>query len=159
MVTVHLPEVLSGQVKSYTSYGIPATRRTLDGKTFEFVASQALPPGQELEVQIIFPSSILNLPQPQWQQFRFDLQQFFVYMLWSLPVIGIAMMKVLPRRCPRCGKLALETRSQVLVYPTSYKGRKRVTLDCNNCFYHREFEVTIPCSGGDGDGGGGGGGG
>ncbi|MEQ8958941.1 MAG: DUF2207 domain-containing protein, partial [Coleofasciculus sp. C2-GNP5-27] len=99
-VTVHLPEVLSGQVKSYTSYGIPATRRTLDSKTFEFVASQALLPGQELEVQIIFPSSVLNLPQPQWQQFRFDIQQFFVYMLWSLPVIGIAIRKVFARLCP-----------------------------------------------------------
>ncbi|MEG3882502.1 DUF2207 domain-containing protein, partial [Microcoleus sp. herbarium7] len=67
-VTVRLPEALSGKVLSFTNFGAAAVPRQVDPKTFEFVASQAIPPEQELEVQIAFPQAILNVPQPGWQQ-------------------------------------------------------------------------------------------
>ncbi len=67
-VTVKLPEALSGKVLSFTNFGAAAVPRQVDTKTFEFVASQAIPPEQELEVQIAFPQAILNIPQPGWQQ-------------------------------------------------------------------------------------------
>jgi hypothetical protein len=47
---------------------VQAVPRQVDPKTFEFVASQPIPPEQELEVQIAFPQVILNIPQPGWQQ-------------------------------------------------------------------------------------------
>src|SRR4028118_369915 len=67
-VTVKLPEALSGKVLSFTNFGAAAVPRQVDPKTFEFVASQPIPPEQELEVQIAFPQQILNIPQPGWQQ-------------------------------------------------------------------------------------------
>ena len=67
-VTVKLPEALSGKVLSFTNFGTAAVSRQVDPKTFEFVASQAIPPEQELEVQIAFPQAILNIPQSGWQQ-------------------------------------------------------------------------------------------
>ncbi|PHX53271.1 DUF2207 domain-containing protein, partial [Tychonema bourrellyi FEM_GT703] len=67
-VTVKLPEALSGKVLSFMNFGTAAVRRQVDPKTFEFVASQAIQPEQELEVQIAFPQAILNIPQPGWQQ-------------------------------------------------------------------------------------------
>lgn len=67
-VTVNLPETLSGKVISFTNFGTAEVRRQIDPKTFEFVASQAILPEQELEVQIAFPQAILNVPQPGWQQ-------------------------------------------------------------------------------------------
>jgi len=64
-VTVKLPEALSGKVLSFTNFGAAAVPRQVDPKTFEFVASQPIPPEQELEVQIAFPQPILNVPQPR----------------------------------------------------------------------------------------------
>ncbi|WP_445250151.1 DUF2207 domain-containing protein [Microcoleus sp. OTE_8_concoct_300] len=68
IVTVKLPEALSGKVLSFTNFGAAAVPRQVDPKTFEFVASQPILPEQELEVQIAFPQVILNIPQPGWQQ-------------------------------------------------------------------------------------------
>ncbi|MBW4462793.1 MAG: DUF2207 domain-containing protein [Nodosilinea sp. WJT8-NPBG4] len=161
-VTVRLPDVLSGQVLGYSTYGVPATSRTIDGTTFEFVANQTLQPGDELEVQVVFPSSILHLPQPQWQQVGSDEFDEFQFFLDAFPVLigllsPIFLVKmIIDRRCPRCGKFTLETLSKVLIYPTSRSnGTRRVIQHCNNrnCFYHREFEKTIFYSD---DGGGGG---
>jgi len=67
-VRVKLPEALSGKVLFFRNFGTPAISRKVDAKTFEFVASQAVQPQQELEVQIAFPQQILNVPQPRWQQ-------------------------------------------------------------------------------------------
>ncbi|MDB9466076.1 DUF2207 domain-containing protein [Dolichospermum circinale CS-1225] len=77
-VRVQLPEALSGKVQDFQNFGIPATSRQLNPKTFEFVANQAIPPQQELEIQITFKSEILNIPQANWQNSGFfDLEKVF----------------------------------------------------------------------------------
>jgi hypothetical protein len=66
-VTVKLPDVLAGKVSSFQSFGIPTAVRQIDGQTFVFTAKQALPPQQELEVQITFPTGIIKLSPPSGQ--------------------------------------------------------------------------------------------
>ena len=66
-VTVKLPDVLAGKVSSYHSLGIPTVVSQIDGQTFVFTAKQALPPQQELEVQITFPTGIIKLSPPSGQ--------------------------------------------------------------------------------------------
>ncbi|MEM8777649.1 MAG: DUF2207 domain-containing protein [Cyanobacteria bacterium P01_G01_bin.49] len=181
-VRVKLPQSLSDKVLSFKTFGTPASTRAVDSRTLEFVASSSIKPQQELEVQIIFPSEILNIPGPEWQ--RFDskktqdffsriVQQFGIFIIIILLFLGIVIGQVLARRCPQCRKFTLKTRSKVIKRPTSYtNGTKRVTQHCNNCSFHREFEKTISrnsssssssgggsCGGGGGDDGGGGGGG
>lgn len=67
-VTVHLPKEVSGSVTQYQNYGVPATAKEIDGRTFKFVANQALLPQEELEVRVTFPTVVLQLPSPNWQQ-------------------------------------------------------------------------------------------
>ncbi len=67
-VTVRLPEVLAGQISSFKSFGVPAEARQADEQTVEFVAKDAMPPGKELEVQVVFPHDVLNISMPGWQQ-------------------------------------------------------------------------------------------
>jgi hypothetical protein len=66
-VTVKLPDVLAGKVSSFQSFGIPTRVRQIDGQTFVFTAKQALPPQQELEVQITFPTGSIKLSPPSGQ--------------------------------------------------------------------------------------------
>ena len=69
----------------------------MDARTFEFVADQPLQPGQELEVQVTFPTEILNLAKPSWQQGNllgsgFYIIQYPFYLLATLSfIIGIAL--------------------------------------------------------------------
>ncbi len=62
-----MPEILSDKVLDYKAFGL-GKARLLDAKTFDFVANQALKPGQELEVKVTFPTDILNISKPRWQQ-------------------------------------------------------------------------------------------
>jgi len=96
-VKVQLPEALSGKVFSFTNFGVSASAREVDARTFEFVADQPLQPGQELEVQVTFPTGILNLAKPSWQQGNllgsgFYIIQYPFYLLVTLSfIIGIAL--------------------------------------------------------------------
>jgi hypothetical protein len=81
-VTVRLPALLAGQIRSFKSFGVPADARRIDTRTVGFVSRGALPPGQELEVRISFPHGILNVPVPQWQQQSAD----------KLKVIGFVVL-------------------------------------------------------------------
>jgi uncharacterized membrane protein YgcG len=62
-VTVKLPEVLSGKVLSFQNYGVSAIDRQVNPTTFEFMANKAVQPGEELEVQVTFPTEVLNLDE------------------------------------------------------------------------------------------------
>ncbi|MFM6158069.1 MAG: DUF2207 domain-containing protein, partial [Sphaerospermopsis kisseleviana] len=53
-VRVQLPEALSGKVQNFENFGIPATSRQINPKTFEFVANKSILPQQELEIQVTF---------------------------------------------------------------------------------------------------------
>lgn len=175
-VVVHLPEAVSGQVNSYTAYGANVSHQ-IDPKTFKFTTDQPLIPGEEVEIQISFPSSILNLPQPQWQQFGVDrVLQFasrnLLYILCGVPFFYIAFWipaRIISScRCPQCKKLTLRTQSHTFAQPTRYaSGQARVIQHCNHCSYHQEFDKLVPyidhsrvhAGGGDGGGGGSSGGG
>ena len=69
-VTVRLPKSLAGKIYYYNYYAdrIPVSSQKLDGQTIKFVAQKPIPEGQDLEIQVAFPNSVLNLPQPKWQQ-------------------------------------------------------------------------------------------
>ncbi|MCZ8119893.1 MAG: DUF2207 domain-containing protein [Microcystis sp. LE18-22.4A] len=67
-VRVQLPELLAGKVFSFKNFGTAAIASQVNPTNFEFVATQPIQPQEELEIQIAFPSNILNLPQPRWQQ-------------------------------------------------------------------------------------------
>ena len=151
-VTVKLPEALSGKVLSFTNFGAAAVPRQVEPKTFEFVASQPIPPEQELEVQIAFPQQILNIPQPSWQQtrnqsqsspgeegFSIDLGPIFFLMLFGLfPALGI-ITSIANRRCPECKKFNLKRTYKVLIpATTSRSGKQQVTHHCGSCSYHNE---------------------
>ncbi len=66
-VKVKLPQSLAGKVISFKSFGTKAVSRQLDNTTFEFVA-RSVAPGKELEVQVTFPTEILQVSQPNWQK-------------------------------------------------------------------------------------------
>ena len=179
-VTVHLPEALAGLVTSFQSFDAPANARQVDPRTFEFTAQQELPPQQTLEVQVAFPSAVLNLPQPQWQQqsttIPFPIILPFLFFL-SLSLWGFGMFKVISRtstkHCPECNTRSLKRKkTQVLSRPTrSQSGERQEYWQCSNCQHHVESIVVIPwvvssssgggggCGGGGGGCGGGGGGG
>ncbi|MBD2566751.1 DUF2207 domain-containing protein [Anabaena lutea] len=70
-VQVQLPEALSGKVLEFKNFGTAATARQVNPKTFEFVATQPIQPQENLEIQITFPSNILNITKPNWQQGNF----------------------------------------------------------------------------------------
>ncbi|MBE9123412.1 DUF2207 domain-containing protein, partial [Tychonema sp. LEGE 07199] len=184
-VTVQLPEALSGKVLSFTNFGAAAVPRQVDPKTFEFVASQAILPEQELEVQIAFPQAILNIPQPGWQQGgNHGGEGFFINNIIAviiLPLVGLTLIffplmillfvltfsviiyqginkAINDRQCPECKTFNLKRTYQVLIpATTSTSGNRYVTHHCGNCSYHREYEEVIPVIIiSSGDGGGGG---
>jgi uncharacterized membrane protein YgcG len=63
-VTVRLPDSLAGKISSFKNFGVPAEARQVDERTVEFVAKGALPPGKELEVQVVVPHGVLALAAP-----------------------------------------------------------------------------------------------
>ena len=69
-VTVRLPKSLAEKIYYYNHYSdlIPVSSQKLNGQTIKFIAQKPIPKGQELEVQVAFPSNILDLQQPKWQQ-------------------------------------------------------------------------------------------
>ncbi|MEG3879707.1 DUF2207 domain-containing protein [Microcoleus sp. herbarium7] len=146
-VTVQLPESLSGQVLSFTSFGTPAITRQVDAKSFEFAANQPIQPQQELEVKIVFPKQILNLPESNLgkQGFSFNLGNIIFIMIFGL-VSGLAInQSIANRRCPKCKTLNLKRTYQVLIpATTSYSGKQQVTCKCQNCSYHNKYEEEIP---------------
>ena len=173
-VTVKLPDALSGKVISFTNFGTPAVPRQVDPKTFEFVASQPIPPEQELEVQIAFPRPILNVRQPGWQQIlnlrqrgwqqsgnqfqsasqgedhdgSFGVLIFVVFpgIVATIFCISISIKEdINNRRCPECQTLKLKRTYKVLIRATtSTSGKGYVTHHCGNCSYHKEYEEVIP---------------
>ncbi|HEY9834296.1 MAG TPA: DUF2207 domain-containing protein, partial [Stenomitos sp.] len=150
-VKVQLPEPLSGKVLSFTNFGVSAIARQLNPRTFEFVANQPLEPGQELEVQIAFPTDILNVPKPRWQRINLlgNLVGFyFGFWFLTVPATVFAVcyaLSLLANRCPQCKAFKLKHTTQILVAPTRISGgRQRVTSHCYNCSYHTEYEQTLP---------------
>ena len=181
-VTVKVPEALSGKVLSFTNFGTAAVPRQVNPKTFEFVATQPIPPEQELEVQISFPQVILNIPQPGWQQNgnqsqtawgsgNFFLDIFLMIVLFIAAMIfpiGICLLFLilgmiylyLTSFCFRCKKFTLDNNRQVISTATpKTKGKDKVIYHCNNCGYHHEKIVVTTYIDPSSDGGGGGGGG
>jgi hypothetical protein len=160
-VRVQLPKTLSGKVQDFQNFGIPATSRQLNPKTFEFVANQPIPPQQELEVQVTFPSAILNIPQPNWQQGGFVLNwNNFIFLCFFAYIAFVIVSPINDRKCPQCQKFTLKRNYKILVpATTSFQGKQIVTHHCQNCSYHNEFEEVIPVRSSGGGGGGGGGGG
>lgn len=180
-VTVGVPQALAGKILTYAAYGILYSHRAIDNRTVEFVANQALSPGQELEVRVSFPNSVLNFSHPQWQRinlFRFlgqhlpilfglgvggDLTIENVLALAPIlfgPVVGASILGsfLLSKRCPQCGKFTLERSSSTLEMPTwSSQGKQQVVEHCWSCSYRREFEQVLSYSSSSSDGGGGGG--
>ncbi|MBE9231279.1 DUF2207 domain-containing protein [Cuspidothrix issatschenkoi LEGE 03284] len=174
-VQVQLPESLSGKVQNFQSFGIPATSREVNPKTFEFVANHPIPPQRELEVQVTFKSDILNIPQANWQKRDFfDFEKVFsanniIFMILFAPIVIGIFSEINDRKCPKCKKFTLNRNSKILVAATTNsEGMERVTHHCTNCSYNNEYEKVIPIisathssssSSSRGGGGGGGGGG
>lgn len=93
-VQVKLPEALSGKVQDFQSFGIPATSRQVNPKTFEFIANQPIPPQQELEVQVTFKNDILNITKPNWQQSNFwDIGKIILAGLFVLVFMSVSPLQ------------------------------------------------------------------
>lgn len=95
-VRVQLPEALSGKATSFATFGAAAIAREVNPRTFEFVANEPIQPQQNLEVQVAFPASILNLPQPQWQQRQSQGNVWIFNPFWvfaALILLAIAIVK------------------------------------------------------------------
>ncbi|MDD1437281.1 DUF2207 domain-containing protein, partial [Dolichospermum sp. ST_sed10] len=150
-VRVQLPEALSGKVEDFQNFGIPATASQVNPKTLEFVANQAIPPQEELEVQVTFKSETLNIPQANWQKSGFfDFDKVFnltnfMFLIFFAPIAYYIFSAINDRKCPECEKFTLNRNSRILVAATtSHTGRQRVTHHCTNCSYHNVSEKIIP---------------
>ena len=170
-VTVKLPDVLAGKVSSYQSFGIPTTVRQIDGQTFVFTAKQALPPQQELEVQITFPTGIIKLSPPSrpdssgsdviidsssplWGFLGFilgALALILAFIVFTSPIwisgllfITLFWLYTLYRKlCFSCKKLTLIRTTKVISRPTpSANGKEKIIRHCDNCGYHHEKIVV-----------------
>ena len=73
-VTVRLPASLAGQVLSYKSFGVAADAREVDDQTVEFIPRGAVPPGRGLEIQMVFPHGLLDVPAPAWLQTQYNFR-------------------------------------------------------------------------------------
>jgi len=171
-VTVKLPDVLAGKVSSYNSLGIPTAVRQIDGQTFVFTAKQALPPQQELEVQITFPTGIIKLSPPSGPDSSgsgatidgsspiggflgfilvaiavivFTSPIWIPVLLLSISVLLLSKLFLLYRKlCFSCKKLTLIRTTKVISRPTpSANGKKKIIHHCENCGYHHEKIVVI----------------
>lgn len=184
-IQVHLPEILAGKVTDFRGLGVSNDFRKVDDRTFAFSAKQALQPGEELEVQVTFPSQILQLAtfsQPQIIATTPDTGAFSLMVLLApllFAVLIVVMFVVIYRRhCPDCKKLTLQrTTKKSSFAKAADTGKTRVIHHCPNCSYHHEYlavyTIGYSDSGynnggggydggggyGGGDGGGGGGGG
>ena len=70
-VTVRLPDVLAGQILKIgaSASGVPTKNWQLDAQTVELVSRVSLPPGEELEVQVVLPHGLLDVPAvPSWRR-------------------------------------------------------------------------------------------
>jgi hypothetical protein len=72
-VTVQMPDALAGKVIYATHYGVTATAQEMNPRVFEFVASTAIQPQQELAVELVFPAKYVALTEtmerkigPKW---------------------------------------------------------------------------------------------
>ncbi|WP_413167140.1 DUF2207 domain-containing protein [Capilliphycus salinus ALCB114379] len=70
-VVVRFPEVLSGKITEYTSYGILTQIRQINPYTFQFIGQKPVLPGQEIEVFVAFPRNLLNVSTPNFQPVSF----------------------------------------------------------------------------------------
>jgi len=158
--------------------GIPTTVRQIDGQTFVFTAKQALPPQQELEVQITFPTGIIKLSPPSrpdssgsgvtidgssplggFLGFILLAIAFIVFTspiwIWVLLLITLFWLYRLYRKlCFSCKKLTLIRTTKVISTPTpSANGKEKIIRHCENCGYHHEKIVvttyTYPSSSSD----------
>jgi len=166
-VTVKLPDVLAGKVSSYNSLGIPTTVRQIDGQTFVFTAKQALPPQQELKVQITFPTGIIKLSPPSGPDSSGSgvtidgsspVGGFLGFILLAIALIVITspiwismlllgtlfwLYRLYRKLCFSCKKLTLIRTTKVISTPTpSANGKKKIIRHCENCGYHHEKIVV-----------------
>ncbi|MTJ10665.1 DUF2207 domain-containing protein [Anabaena sp. UHCC 0204] len=158
-IRVKLPELLSSKVLNFTNFGTPATASQVNSRTFEFVANQSILPQQELEVQITFPSNILNLTQPNWQKGKAGNPIFlgFIYMFFFMFLAFTIICLINHLKCPQCKKLTLNRTYKVLLpASTRYAGTRRVICHCKNCSYHNEYKEVIPLISNSSNSGGGG---
>jgi hypothetical protein len=93
-VRVELPMAVSGKVQSFKKFGATATASQVDGRTFEFLAQQPIPPQQELEVNITFPSQILNLPVPNWQDSTQGTNLFTSMLGYAILLVPVGIVLV-----------------------------------------------------------------
>jgi Predicted membrane protein (DUF2207) len=148
-VQVHLPEILAGKVTDFRGLGVNNDFRKVDDKTFAFSAKQPLQPGEELEVQVAFPSKILQLApvsQPQSITTTKNSDSFFpmvIFVPFLLAIFAIFALLVYRKHCPDCKKLTLKRTAQKSSYAKATgTGKTRVIHHCPNCSYHHEYLVA-----------------
>ncbi|MGF1518948.1 MAG: DUF2207 domain-containing protein [Nodosilinea sp.] len=160
-VTVHLPEALADQISDFRFFGVPVIARQVNAQTVEFIARSTIRPGQELEVQVSFPTDILQVPKPHWQTVTGSFSRaFYRRRPWSFIVSAVVLWQgtamIFRRRCPQCHRFSLKHTATVLrqaTYTTS--GSKRISIHCDRCTYNTtEIKTIAPLSEGSGGGGG-----
>lgn len=116
-VQVRLPVILANRVTSFDSFGVSSKSQAVDARTFIFTSNQPLNSGEKLEVKVVFPSGILNLPQPLWQQnnARKDWMNFG---LWLVAPFSIIAAMIYRRCCPKCKKITLKRTATTIISPT-----------------------------------------
>ena len=162
-VIVRLPASLAGRVRSFTSFGVPASARQLDARTVEFLSRGALPPGKALEVAVIFPHGLLKAPIPQWHRhpgvLKGLLSSKLLGLMGVLALVGWILYDYysLTFRCPKCHKLG---KLRGTGEKRRIRGLQEKEWGCAACGYTFWQTVSfIGDGGGGGDGGGDGGGG
>jgi hypothetical protein len=138
-VKVHLPNELANKVTSFQSFGTSNVVQTqLDDRTISFRMTREVSAGEKLEVQVVFPSGILNLPKVNQESdhtapsIMFSiiiciiLFSILLILLLSIIILPIALIltatikasEFLSRRCPKCKKFKLKRSIEILQHST-----------------------------------------
>ncbi|MEN8220698.1 MAG: DUF2207 domain-containing protein [Pseudomonadota bacterium] len=95
-VIVRLPAILAKKIRNFKSFGVPATARQIDTRTFEFVSRGAMPAGEEMEVLVTFPHGLLNIPLPKSEGIGFLIVvDWVVRMIGWLPLVLFILILII----------------------------------------------------------------
>ncbi len=145
-VTVHVPNALADKVTTFRGEGVESRDRKLNPTTFEFVTTKTLEPQQALNIRIRFPSNILTLPQTNvWTKDPSPITSILPWLVPGSILLAIfGTVTTFRKRCPNCGKLALQRSNRVVNKATrSRHGTREVKHTCQRCNYDRTFNQKI----------------
>jgi uncharacterized protein len=87
----------------------------------------------------------IETPESSVSEFPFPWGLLCCFPIPLIAIIVIVLFSLFRRRCPKCRKFALKTKTTILKAATyTETGRKLIVRNCSNCGYSDSKESTIP---------------